>query len=82
MNIKIISVEDKECKEIEILHIYPHDKTQMNSYRRYDNGKVWEHELGCNHGWNRLTDTSLYEEAFETWTQEERKKSRESSKDT
>ena len=80
MNIKIISVEDKECKEIEILHIYPHS-TQKHLYRRYG-PEHWCHFLGSLHGWNRLLDATLYEETYQTWKLNERKNIKVQSKDT
>ena len=71
MNIKIISVEDKECQEIEILHIYPHS-TQKHLYRRYGPDH-WEHFLGTLHGWNRLIDATLYEGTYQEWIREQKK---------
>ena len=65
MNIKIISVEDKECQEIEILHIYPHS-TQKHVYLRYASDD-WCHFLGNLHGWKKLSDPSLYEETYQVW---------------
>ena len=71
MNIKIISVEDKECQEIEILHIYPHS-TQKHVYLRYASDD-WCHFLGNLHGWKKLSDPSLYEDACQEWIREQKK---------
>jgi len=59
MKLKIIHVEQKEYEEIET-------NEPMKYYRRIS-PDYWEHYLGDLHGWHRLMDCLLYEEAYYFW---------------
>ena len=63
MNIEIIKVEQKECEEVHVLHIYPHSE-QMHLYRRYGPDH-WEHLFRGQ--WLRYMTPELLEDAYQIW---------------
>jgi hypothetical protein len=65
MKIEILKVELHEYEEITTSEKY------MNEYRRHEQD-FWEHKLGV-HGWNRIIDPSIYEDAYVDWRRKSRK---------
>lgn len=59
MKIKILKVEKGKFELITT-------NEPMKYYRRYSPSH-WDHQLGV-HGWHRLIDASLYEDAYERFT--------------
>ena len=65
MKIRVLKVSQKKYEEVEVLHIYPNNNTQIHLYRRKDNGNIWTHFLGDNTGWLVYPNPWLYEEAYQ-----------------
>ena len=66
MHIEILKVEELTYSKVKVNHLYPHGESQLHRYRRYS-PTHWCHFLGDNHGWHRVSEVDILEDAFQIW---------------
>ena len=76
MKIEIVKVEELEFQAIDIMHIYPHDRKQLHHYRRYNRPDHWCSFLGDNHGWKRVEQPIMLEDAYQRYMRKQKQKKR------